>query len=160
MITVNGKVYDGVAVKPDLDEALEHYGVKGMKWRKHLKSALSKASGLAKKAKYKTKNKLIDLKTKYNRYKMFKDVGESFGDRTDGILAGKKRHASTITTDYGTKETGHWDNGTANRTYRNAQGRFKEGIEAGRARRKKKKNSPPNYTSSFINKGKIPTNPP
>jgi len=34
MITVNGKVYDGVAVKPDLDEALEHYGVKGMKWRR------------------------------------------------------------------------------------------------------------------------------
>lgn len=37
MIAVNGKIYDGVAVKPGLDEALEHYGVKGMKWRKHLK---------------------------------------------------------------------------------------------------------------------------
>jgi len=48
MITVNGKIYDGVAVKPDLDEALEHYGVKGMKWRKHLKSALSKASRIVK----------------------------------------------------------------------------------------------------------------
>ncbi len=32
--------YDGVILKPDLDEALEHYGVKGMKWRKHLKSAI------------------------------------------------------------------------------------------------------------------------
>lgn len=26
--------YDGVINKPALDEALEHYGVKGMKWRK------------------------------------------------------------------------------------------------------------------------------
>lgn len=33
--------YDGVILKPDLDEALEHYGVKGMKWkkRKHPKEA-------------------------------------------------------------------------------------------------------------------------
>ena len=27
-------MYDGVINKPDLDEALEHYGVKGMKWRR------------------------------------------------------------------------------------------------------------------------------
>lgn len=33
--------YDGVIFKPDLDEALEHYGVKGMKWKKHLKSAIN-----------------------------------------------------------------------------------------------------------------------
>lgn len=26
--------YDGVILKPTLDEALEHYGVKGMKWKK------------------------------------------------------------------------------------------------------------------------------
>lgn len=34
MIHIDDKVYDGVAVKPDLDEALEHYGVKGTKWRR------------------------------------------------------------------------------------------------------------------------------
>lgn len=34
MISVKGKMYDGVAIKPTLDEAFEHYGVKGMKWRK------------------------------------------------------------------------------------------------------------------------------
>ena len=28
-------MYDGVINKPSLDEALEHYGVKGMKWKKH-----------------------------------------------------------------------------------------------------------------------------
>ena len=32
MITVNGKVYDGVVIKPDLDDLLEHHGVKGQKW--------------------------------------------------------------------------------------------------------------------------------
>lgn len=31
MISVKGKMYDGVAIKPELDDALEHYGVKGMK---------------------------------------------------------------------------------------------------------------------------------
>ncbi len=52
--------YDGVILKPDLDEALEHYGVLGMKWgirkdlalrgeiskkrRKKIEKAISKAS--------------------------------------------------------------------------------------------------------------------
>lgn len=27
--------YDGVITKPSLDDALKHYGVKGMKWKKH-----------------------------------------------------------------------------------------------------------------------------
>lgn len=35
--------YDGVILKPTLDEALEHYGVKGMKWKKH-KSSASRSS--------------------------------------------------------------------------------------------------------------------
>lgn len=34
MIYIDDEVYDGVVIKPDLDNALEHYGVKGMKWRK------------------------------------------------------------------------------------------------------------------------------
>lgn len=32
MITVNGQVYDGVMIKPDIDDLLEHHGVKGQKW--------------------------------------------------------------------------------------------------------------------------------
>lgn len=35
--------YDGVILKPTLDEALEHYGVKGMKWRKRKKNNLHDA---------------------------------------------------------------------------------------------------------------------
>ena len=37
--------YDGVINKPDLDEALEHYGIKGMKWRKKLKGLINKNKG-------------------------------------------------------------------------------------------------------------------
>ena len=40
MITINDKLYDGISMKPSLDDALEHYGVKGMKWHKHLKNKL------------------------------------------------------------------------------------------------------------------------
>ena len=32
MISVNGKTYDGVVIKPDIDDLLEHHGVKGQKW--------------------------------------------------------------------------------------------------------------------------------
>lgn len=40
MITINNRVYDGISMKPSLDESLEHFGVKGMKWHKHLKGRL------------------------------------------------------------------------------------------------------------------------
>ena len=55
MITVDGQTYDGIVIKPELDDALEHYGVKGMKWKKR---------------KAKLKGKIIDKATKFNR-KMF-----------------------------------------------------------------------------------------
>lgn len=32
MIEINEQVYDGVIIKPDLDDLLEHHGVKGQKW--------------------------------------------------------------------------------------------------------------------------------
>jgi len=40
MIIIGNQVYDGVSMKPSIDDALEHYGVKGMKWHKHLKNRL------------------------------------------------------------------------------------------------------------------------
>ena len=30
---IHGQFYDGIVGKPDLDDALEHYGIKGMKWK-------------------------------------------------------------------------------------------------------------------------------
>lgn len=84
MITINGKVYDGVAVKPDLDDALEHYGVKGMKWRKHLKVALSKASRYANKVKSRasrTAKKFLNTADKYITEYADKDANRSKNSR-------------------------------------------------------------------------------
>ena len=37
-------MYDYIVTKPPIDDALMHYGIKGMKWRKHLANLKSKAS--------------------------------------------------------------------------------------------------------------------
>lgn len=50
-------VYDYVTTKPELnEETLMHYGIKGMKWRKHIKGKY-----------YSTKSKLQGLNTKIKR---------------------------------------------------------------------------------------------
>ncbi len=91
MITVNGKVYDGVAVKPDLDEALEHYGVKGMKWRKHLKSALSTASNGVKRIGWKVKNKKYDVVTGLSKRSKAFRYGRALGGLVNDVYKGVKR---------------------------------------------------------------------
>lgn len=42
MIIIGNQVYDGVSMKPPIDDVLEHYGVKGMKWRHHLRGGFVK----------------------------------------------------------------------------------------------------------------------
>lgn len=132
---------------------LERWRGKNGKWYYRYNNAKASAQNalntIKKEGKYlatKYKNKItknpkyINAKTKYNRYRKYKDIGETFENRTDGVLAGrgKKDNASAITTNFGTKETGHWDNGTANRAaWRNANPTI-EGIESGRQRRAKK----------------------
>lgn len=63
MININGQIYDGVMIKPELDDALEHYGVKGMKWRKRLKGKY-----------YSTKSKVQESMAKFRR-----SLGPKFG---------------------------------------------------------------------------------
>lgn len=57
---IHGEFYDGIVGKPDLDEALEHYGIKGMKWRKHLANLKNKASLLKTKINRKLKGMSAD----------------------------------------------------------------------------------------------------
>ena len=33
-MNIQNQYYDGVTSKPDLDDCLEHFGIKGMKWRR------------------------------------------------------------------------------------------------------------------------------
>ena len=56
-------VYDGIINKPDIDEIIiEHYGVKGMKWRKHIKKAYDYLTRNTKKAKARRKSEYIGKK--------------------------------------------------------------------------------------------------
>lgn len=56
MITIETNIYDGISSKPELDEALMHYGVLGMKWgvRKDPEKAWAKANAKLDKLKKKS----------------------------------------------------------------------------------------------------------
>ena len=53
-------MYDYVIKKPNIDEALEHYGVKGMKWKKRKKNLTDKGYNSAESEKKYT----LNLRTK------------------------------------------------------------------------------------------------
>ena len=93
MITVNGKVYDGVAMKPSLDEALEHYGIKGMKWRQHLKRGINSL-----------KNGFSNLRKRLSKYRIrtvSSVINASTGERRNNApfkITPKKRKSWITTT--------------------------------------------------------------
>lgn len=91
MIYIDDNVYDGIIMKPDLDDALEHYGKKGMKWRKHLKGALSAASNGVKRIGWKVKNKKYDVVTGLSKKSKVFRYGRALGGLANDVYKGVKR---------------------------------------------------------------------
>ena len=67
MININCQFYDGVIIKPSLDDVLEHHGVKGMKWgfrkRRVLKGRANRQINTGNIARAKTNRRRNILKT-------------------------------------------------------------------------------------------------
>ena len=137
MITINDTVYDGVVFKPDLDDALEHYGKKGMKWRKHLKSAY-----------YKTKSKIGEKYTGFNRFLNgygTMDISDKRGNKfkksgTVKVYEAIGQDPKKVSSMIYKKEKLY--NGTSNSQTGQEGSRLDAGIAAGRERVKANKNRP------------------
>lgn len=70
---IHGEFYDGVSSKPELDDALAHYGVMGMKWgvRKNPEKAYSKARAKSEKLSKKYSKAYDKYLKKAKKNKMF-----------------------------------------------------------------------------------------
>lgn len=77
MINVDGKSYDGVIIKPDIDEALAHYGVMGMKWG--IRRDLRKNGSISKKTKKKISKALSTASYRKTR-RMLNGLGDLDAD--------------------------------------------------------------------------------
>ena len=132
--------YDYIINKPELNEdTLSHYGIKGMKWRKHLKGKY-----------YSLKSKAGEAITKRNRKKngmQVEDISENNGKRSR-IPGSETRHLVDFYKKYDNNpEISNISAGSYNKSTRNTHniwGRIpnrdvERGIEAGRERAKKRK---------------------
>lgn len=87
--------YDYIIYKPDLEDALQHYGVKGMKWHKHLKSKVKPghtSGALGNAVMDWADEKLYDLYKKSKGYRKFRDFMDQ--DITD-VFGSSNSNAST-----------------------------------------------------------------
>ena len=102
MIVIDGLVYDGITFKPELDEALMHYGVLGMKWgiRRNPDRAVQKAT--KKSEKYSKKIAKTDKKYLKEAKKVSRFFGRKRALRKVVRLNSKK--------DYLTSKKNKWDN--------------------------------------------------
>ncbi len=128
---------------------IERWRGKNGKWYYRYTNALNKV-------KSKINSKILDLKVKKNRHDLYKGHSGPFYElKTDKVLSGKgrKRWAQEVTKNYGTERTGHWDNGSANKSGNYQEGsRLKGGIEAGRERvANKKKTQKQKITQKIYN---------
>lgn len=78
------EAYDGVVLKPSLDEALAHYGVPGMRWG-HRKQQL-RSMGLNRKQ----ARRVIRLEKENNRFQRAIDKGRGTDFDRQGIKEGKR----------------------------------------------------------------------
>lgn len=85
MIEINGEVYDGVMLKPDLDDALAHYGVMGMKWG--IRKDLKKTGSISKKTKGKI-NKAVNKASYRKTRRMLNELEQLKTDYT-----GEREHS-------------------------------------------------------------------
>ena len=115
---IHGQFYDGIVGKPDLDDALEHYGVKGMKWRRRRKArerfqTLKKKLGLKKSAdqiskeydKWEPKTKEERMAYVSSRASQSQDEFNSRDDIGSGIYKNSKGYMVTINPE----ESGSYD---------------------------------------------------
>lgn len=139
--------YDGVITKPELTEEnmLMHWGVKGMKWKKRLKGAY-----------YRGKNKLTDIRTRFNRNLNFNstmDVTNNYGKtlkRPGGYTVAEALATGTNGLSGKIKLRDMKMNGRANSVSGQEGSRVDAGIAAGRQRalRKSLQNSSTKRPSS------------
>ena len=66
--------YDGVILKPDLDEALEHYGVLGMKWGHRKKRPVSLLKGRRNYTRTESKKAMNEINSYYKKAKAGKGL--------------------------------------------------------------------------------------
>ena len=122
--------YDYIATKPELDdELLAHYGIKGMKWRRRLKSKVS------------------SMKTKFNRTINMVPANQATTDHGKKYATTTKKQYrkqyvdETLVNMHNKGKTVYKlvDSGKANHASGREGSRVNEGIAAGRKRAKKKK---------------------
>ncbi len=78
---IHGQFYDGIVGKPDLDDALEHYGIKGMKWHKVKAKITGKIKQLRNGNKKMTRNQKIKYVNSHLRDDWKDNLATNYKDR-------------------------------------------------------------------------------
>ena len=91
---IHGQFYDGIVGKPDIDDALEHYGVKGMKWRK----VKAKITGKIKQLRNGNKKMTKDQQIKYVNSHLRDDLKDHLA--TNYKDSAKSSERTRATTDF------------------------------------------------------------
>lgn len=145
------EIYDYIITKPPLDEdTLAHYGIKGMKWHKHLKSKYYSAKSKLQEKIAKARRKKAGLEADEISTTTSKHNQQGFGSRIKyaaptgvrdtgtGVSKGVKYRFNSNMRSYDRSDSEYY---TPGRTRETKESELRRGIEAGRKRAgiKKKK---------------------